>query len=41
MHYLHYSDTELAEYPIVLLVPVIRRDDIRGAYLTPYGVNVN
>ena len=41
MHYLHYSDTELAEYPIVMLVPVIRRDDIRGAYLTPYGVNVN
>lgn len=39
MRYLHYSSMELSEYPVVLLVGTIRKDDIRKSYIEPYGLN--
>lgn len=33
MHYAYFSDTELTEYPVCLLVPNIRKDEIKRAYL--------
>lgn len=35
MRYAYFSDTELDRYPVCLLVPTIRKDDIRTAYLDP------
>lgn len=39
MYHLYYSQEELEQYPIVFLVPTIRKDEIEKAYLTPYGVD--
>lgn len=39
MRYLRYSDVEQATYPVCFLVPVIRRDDIRKAYIEPFGLD--
>lgn len=33
MRYAYFSDTELTEYPVCLLVPNIRKDEIKRAYL--------
>lgn len=41
MRFLHYSDTELPTYPIVFLVPVIRRDEILNEYIAPFGLPKN
>lgn len=37
MNYAYFSAVEEAKYPICLLVPVIRKDEIQKAYLTNYG----
>src|SRR3978361_394720 len=39
MSYLYFTDVERDSYPVCLLVPAIRKDEIRQAYLDPYGVN--
>ena len=36
MNYAYFSAVEEAKYPICLLVPVIRKDEIQKAYLTNY-----
>ena len=38
MHYAYFSDTELAQYPVALLVPTIRKDEIKRAYLEPSNI---
>lgn len=38
MHYLSFAHPERPTYPVVLLVPQIRKDDIRKTYLDPYNV---
>lgn len=39
MNHLHFSDQPQASYPITILVPQIRKDDIKKAYLDPYQVD--
>lgn len=39
MRYLSFADPELSQYPVVLLVPSIRKDDIRKHYLDPFALN--
>jgi DNA polymerase-1 len=39
MRHLIYSDEPQAAYPICILVPDIRSNDIRSAYLDPFGIN--
>lgn len=39
MQHLYYSKEENAAYPVTLLVPVIRKDDIQRAYLDPFGID--
>lgn len=41
MRYLSFADPELTHYPVVLLVPKIRKDDIRKHYTDPYPFNEN
>lgn len=36
MGYVHFSQVEQPEYPIVLLVPRLRRDDMLAAYIEPF-----
>lgn len=36
MHYLSYADPERSEYPICILTPVIRKDEIYKAYIEPF-----
>lgn len=38
MQQLFYSATDLGTYPLVFLVPTIRRDEIRKEYITPFGI---
>jgi DNA polymerase-1 len=38
MRYLSYADPELTQYPVVLLVPSIRKDDIRKHYLDNFDL---
>lgn len=38
MRYLTFTSPERPTYPVVLLVPSIRRDEIKQTYLEPYGV---
>ncbi len=38
MNYLTFVSPQPTTYPVVLLVPVIRRDEIEKAYLTSYGL---
>lgn len=39
MRYAHYSDQEQSKYPICILVPTIRTDEILKAYIEPFGLN--
>lgn len=39
MRYAHYTKTTSAEYPICILVNQIRKDEIKKAYLDPFGIN--
>lgn len=39
MQYTSFSKVEKSTYPICLLVPTIRKDDIRRAYIEPYGLD--
>lgn len=41
MRYLSFADPELSRYPVALLVPSIRKDDIRKHYIDPYPINEN
>ena len=41
MRYLSFADPELDLYPVVLLVPTIRKDDIRKHYLDPFTLDQN
>lgn len=41
MRYLSFVEPEKTLYPVVLLVQTIRKDDIRKAYIEPYGLNQN
>jgi DNA polymerase-1 len=41
MQYAFFSDTEQATYKVCLLVPVIRKEEIRQVYLTDTGINPN
>lgn len=34
----HYSDTELPSYPLCILTSEIRNQDIKNAYLSPFGI---
>lgn len=38
MHYLYFSDTEKQTYPVCILVPTIRKDEIQRAYLDGSGL---
>lgn len=38
MRYLYFTDEEQEQYPIVFLVPMIQRDELRKHYFTPFGV---
>lgn len=39
MRYLHFSMQEKSTYPVCILVPTIRRDEIQKAYVEPYGLD--
>lgn len=39
MRYLQFAAQEQKTYPVCFLVPIIRKDDILKAYVTPYGLN--
>ena len=39
MQYLTFSQPERPSYPVVLLVPTIRRDEIKKVYLDPYSMD--
>src|SRR4051812_24771907 len=39
MRYLYFSKLERQTYPVCLLVPAIRKDEIQKAYLDPYGLD--
>lgn len=39
MRYLYFSEEEQDQYPVVFLVPLIQRDEIKKHYLDPYGVD--
>ena len=39
MHHLIFTDTEQATYPVTFLVPVIKKDDILKAYITPHTLD--
>ena len=41
MQYAFFSDVEQASYKVCLLVPVIRKEEIRQAYLTDTGIDPN
>lgn len=41
MRYAYFSDTELTEYPVCLLVPDIRKDEIKRAYLDTSSLDPN
>jgi len=41
MHHLYYSPEVLTAYPVCFLVGSIRKDDIRKAYIDPYGLDPN
>ena len=41
MRYAYFSDTELTEYPVCLLVPNIRREEIKSAYLDRSSLDPN
>jgi DNA polymerase-1 len=41
MRYLTFSETEQATYPICLLVPQIRKDEIRKAYVDTHSLDPN
>lgn len=38
MRHLTYSTTEQSSYPLVFLVPVIRKDEIQKEYMDPFGI---
>lgn len=38
MRYLTFANPEKAPYPIAILAPTLRKDDMEKAYLTPYGI---
>jgi DNA polymerase-1 len=38
MRYLTFSQPERANYPLCLLIPQIRKDDIYHAYMAPFGI---
>lgn len=38
MQYLSYANPERPTYPVILLVPQIKREDIRKTYFEPYGI---
>lgn len=38
MRHLTYSATEQSSYPLVFLVPVIRKDEIQKEYMDPFGI---
>lgn len=38
MRQLFYSQQDLVTYPLVFLVPTIRKDEIQKEYLTPFGI---
>jgi len=39
MQYAVFTEQELSRYPIALLVPIIRKDEIHKAYIEPHGLN--
>lgn len=39
MRYLYFTEDEQDQYPVVFLVPLIQRDEIKKHYLDPYGVD--
>ena len=41
MRYLSFAQPERGHYPVVLLVPSIRKDDIRKTYIEPYGLDAD
>jgi len=41
MRYAYFSDTELTEYPVALLVPNIRKEEIKRAYLDTSEIDPN
>lgn len=38
MRQLFYSTQDMGTYPLVFLVPVIRKDEIKKEYMTPFGI---
>ncbi len=41
MNHLYFTDTLEKEYPITLLVPSIKKEDIKNIYFTPYSIDIN
>lgn len=39
MNHLYYTTEEQTAYPVCFLVPMIKRDDIKKAYIDPYGID--